>query len=580
MKKIILFLVAALLPTYLFANQRSLADARATAEKFLVDNGISNKNITLNPLKGNLLEIELGLRRSNSRNARFSAPRASFANTDEQPFYVFNIADGGFVIIGGDSRMTPILGYSEQGSIDVSLLPDGLCELLDAFTYQYENVRNNFLAPKKETPEAKWQDVNPLVTAQWGQNQPFYNMCPTMSSQHTLAGCGAIAMAQIMKHYAYPEQGQGSFAYTTTTQKMQLSSNFNAHTYKWGNMRDTYSNDNYTSEQARAVAQLVFDCGVSVAMDYGLNWSNSYVNDIGYALIQNFGYNPNIATYNAKYHTDDDWEAILHTELEASRPIIYRGANAKDNAGHIFVIDGCRGSFYHVNWGWYGYSNGWFALNDFYTSQSNDYRYNHWMICHITPETTGPHEDVFYADKFYAEKTEYAINEEAIFHIDNVWNYSSDTGPRDESSTLSGQIGVALYSTDGTLLSWLSSFSFEGLRCWYGWSNTWFNVTLTSQRFTEGSTYIIRPFVCNEKGEITHIRTQGAASDCLYLTVRQGIVYLSTDNLVGIQSPKDSQTASKTSLGKGTYTLDGRAIHGEVTQLGIYIHKGHKVLRR
>ena len=49
---------------------------------------------------------------------------------------------------------------------------------------------------------------------------------------------------------------------------------------------------------------------------------------------------------------------MIHTELDAKRPIYYRGGN------HAFVCDGIDADgLMHINWGWEGYCNGYFDIN-------------------------------------------------------------------------------------------------------------------------------------------------------------------------------------------------------------------------
>ena len=47
---------------------------------------------------------------------------------DQQLLYAFNIEDGGFVIVSGDDRTLPVLGYSLTGSIDADDMPDGITD--------------------------------------------------------------------------------------------------------------------------------------------------------------------------------------------------------------------------------------------------------------------------------------------------------------------------------------------------------------------------------------------------------------------------------------------------------------------
>ena len=51
-----------------------------------------------------------------TKSLRFmaSAPRMQSASADNACYYIFNVGDnGGFVIVSGDDRTNPILGYSD-----------------------------------------------------------------------------------------------------------------------------------------------------------------------------------------------------------------------------------------------------------------------------------------------------------------------------------------------------------------------------------------------------------------------------------------------------------------------------------
>ena len=51
--------------------------------------------------------------------------------------YVFGLSDtGGFVIVSNDDRTVPIVGYSDNGTIDPNNMPDGLRYMLDGYKEQ------------------------------------------------------------------------------------------------------------------------------------------------------------------------------------------------------------------------------------------------------------------------------------------------------------------------------------------------------------------------------------------------------------------------------------------------------------
>ena len=57
------------------------------------------------------------------------------------PFYIFNNTDdNGFVIVSGDDRLSPILGYSNTGAIDTENLPVQLKAMLDCLDYKIGQV--------------------------------------------------------------------------------------------------------------------------------------------------------------------------------------------------------------------------------------------------------------------------------------------------------------------------------------------------------------------------------------------------------------------------------------------------------
>lgn len=49
-------------------------------------------------------------------------------------YYVFNNeGNNGYIIIAGDDRAVPVLGYCDEGSIDPANMPDGLRYMLERY---------------------------------------------------------------------------------------------------------------------------------------------------------------------------------------------------------------------------------------------------------------------------------------------------------------------------------------------------------------------------------------------------------------------------------------------------------------
>lgn len=205
--------------------------------------------------------------------------------------------------------------------------------------------------------------VEPLVTTKWNQDAPFNNFAPEYTddnnnTQRCATGCAATAMAQIMKFHNWPEQGVGHYSYEHQSFGT-ISSDFSEHVYDWTNMIDRYNNGEYSNVQADAVALLMKDCGVSLNMNYG-PVSGASIYSYTPAFKNYFRYSSR--TVNRSGCETAEFTRIITDELQEGRPIIYCGTG--EDGGHAFVVDGYDTNYFlHVNWGWGGYSDGYFDMN-------------------------------------------------------------------------------------------------------------------------------------------------------------------------------------------------------------------------
>jgi hypothetical protein len=122
-----------------------------------------------------------------------------------------------------------------------------------------------------------------------------------------------------------------------------------------------------------AVATLMYQCGVSVDMSYGVGstgGSSAYVissespvqNCAEYALKTYFGYTGIQGVARSAYPNKTDWINLLKTELDAGRPVLYAGFGS--GGGHCFNCDGYDANdFFHFNWGWSGQFDGYFDVD-------------------------------------------------------------------------------------------------------------------------------------------------------------------------------------------------------------------------
>ncbi|MCD8296021.1 MAG: C10 family peptidase, partial [Prevotella sp.] len=284
--------------------------------------------------------------------------------------YAFNIGnDGGFVLVSASDLTQPVLGYTSNGQFDISQIPEGLQELLNSMSTTISKLENGELEDpsmvKSNVSSTEKTAIAPLIQTQWGQNYPFNLQCPTINGSNAPTGCVATTMSQIMYHLRYP---------TGATTEIPAYSDYSAlpaTTFNWDVMA-TYYNSSYDTDESRnAVAQLMHYAGQAVQMQYDVSGSGALLEDIPTALENYFGYEcGGTIAVGANYEYDglgmfrsfSDWDNLLYNELKDGYPLILSGVSA-DNYGHAFIVDGYDGNgYYHINWGWSGYLDGYYSL--------------------------------------------------------------------------------------------------------------------------------------------------------------------------------------------------------------------------
>lgn len=291
------------------------------------------------------------------------------AQTNHTPaLYVFNTekADGGFVIVSADDNTRAILGYADNGTFSEENMPANMRFWLQMYADEIARAAE-IPATTAQTTENTYPIVSPLLgTTVWGQEAPFYNMCPTLSGVQCVTGCVATAASQIMYHHQYPTRGTGSHSYTWKTGSQTLSADFGDTTYDWANILPDYSGNNYTMAQANAVATLMSHTGIACDMEYNTSangGSATISHKMMTALIRHFGYDTGIRVLPKDYMDENEMLNLIAQDLQAGHPVFMSGYTT-NNEGHAFVCDGMQSNGYiHINWGWDGYYNGYFAIS-------------------------------------------------------------------------------------------------------------------------------------------------------------------------------------------------------------------------
>ena len=277
--------------------------------------------------------------------------------------YVFeNSGKRGYMLLSADDSAAPILGYSDSGSFDPKAMPEQMKWWIEEYGRQIEYARtNNIPAYSAQTRAEDRAVVTPLLKTKWNQTEPYDAMTPVIGGVQSPTGCVATAVAQVMKYWQYPEVATGTGTINNPVDGGTLSMALGEEPFAWDKMLNSYSGK-YTDEQAHAVAYLMKAVGYASQMKYGQYSSGAFSYIAGLALMDNFGYNPDIEYCIRNYYGADEWEEMIYNEVANGRPVIYGGQST--SVGHEFVCDGYNGDgYFHFNWGWSGMGDGYFLLN-------------------------------------------------------------------------------------------------------------------------------------------------------------------------------------------------------------------------
>ena len=229
----------------------------------------------------------------NTQQKPFKAARkaAPTATDEEAYYYVFNAGDdNGYVIVAGDDRVEPILGYVEQGSFDPDNIPENMSAMLECYAEEIKYVIDNDINPnapelrKRNKIRGTKHSVPEILTTRWNQGLP-YNLTIEKyykedgTQGRPAAGCIATAWAQVINFHKYPDKikvaiPEYSKTYTLsngTKKTVTFPAVPRGAVIDWENMRDTYScsEDHAHTAQDTAVANLMRYCGQAVKMSYG-----------------------------------------------------------------------------------------------------------------------------------------------------------------------------------------------------------------------------------------------------------------------------------------------------------------------
>ena len=363
MKKFLFLAAIVFASLQLTAANVDLVTAQQSAQRFLKGQTIQGRFMTSAPAIKWTHEVK------NSSNAAVAA------------YYIVN-TDRGFVIIAGDDRAREILAYGDFTLESLNDLPEGMQLFLDMYQKQLEYLQAHpGLAVHKASAKRGAISVEPMFTTAWNQGKPYNMKTPRKgygSDPYCKVGCSAVALAQVMKYWEYPEKSPALPGYTTKTHGYVMDP-LPEYTFDWDNMLDSYktNTDQYSDAQLDAISWFMRYVGQAETMDYATDQSGAERDQIMDA-IRTFGYDDDArivmkwdfddGTVN---YTEEGWGELIQSELVAGRPLVYCAFDMSSDStaigGHAFNIDGydAVNDLYHVNFGMSADKNAYYALNGF-----------------------------------------------------------------------------------------------------------------------------------------------------------------------------------------------------------------------
>ena len=219
-------------------------------------------------------------------------------------------------------------------------------------------------------PDEHSGSIGPLVTTDWGQRWPYNSGL----SQDWPIGCSAVATGQIMAYHEFPIL------------------------WDWDNIL----------ANGDKIGPFMYEVATGINTDFGPEGSGATINDMK-DYLEDCGYNVRKESHVASY---------VEGSIRTARPVLMTGFS--DNAGHAWICDGLQThtryvtysllliscseplkyeqwgtpyvdhltavpTMYHMNWGWYGGSDGFYTDNG-WPNSTNTYSNHRQDLIHIYPE--------------------------------------------------------------------------------------------------------------------------------------------------------------------------------------------------
>ena len=311
--------------------------------------------------------------------------------------HVVQLAEGGFVVTSTDTRLEPVIAFSEGSDLVEddrnplwALLKRDLALRAETISTGGASLQSVAPAgPVRTESEVKWarllsagarmqavtsvSDVRvaPFVKSKWNQTTCSSGKCYNYYTPNNYyCGCVATAGAQMMRYFQWPKATTSIVPYTCKYCKVDnvwTTLTTQGGSYDWAQMPLDPNLSGTTEANRQMIGKLTSDIGIICGMSYGSGGSGTggYMLDFAF---KKFGYS-NIMTYvsNSDLSNSSDMKNALLSNFDAKLPVLVsiEGISDGHTIGHAIVGDGYGYSdntlYIHLNYGWGGTGTAWYA---------------------------------------------------------------------------------------------------------------------------------------------------------------------------------------------------------------------------
>lgn len=176
---------------------------------------------------------------------------------------------------------------------------EGYCDIAEGVANpNYDYMANSFILEERNND---YTIVDPLIHTVWHQSAPYNCRIPYIGDIPPYAGCGAIALSQIMRYHEWPSDRA------------------------WNMMPTEFSDPDFFIE----LQDFIYEVGVAIGTDYSPQGSPCDIDDIYTALTNTYDYSATL-TDHSKFS--------VAASLLNNCPVLMRGARSL-TLGHYWVCD-------------------------------------------------------------------------------------------------------------------------------------------------------------------------------------------------------------------------------------------------